>query len=138
MSSGAPSSPNPEADAFTAAYRHHATTLRNWFVAYGVGGPVLFLTNDKLYTALKASGNLGLIGWTFLTGVALQVLLAFIDKYADWICYQKSITNPANPSRLQRAASWWVEANVPSVLLDLASGVLFGIATVTASWAAMG
>lgn len=123
---------NTEAESYAAAYRQHATTLRNWLVAYGVGGPALFLTNDTLRNALKGSGFLQLVGWTFLLGVALQVCLAFIDKYADWICYQRCMNPAWPPSCASRLATWWVDANAPSILVELGSMVLFAIATVTA------
>lgn len=129
-------SPNPEAEGYATAYRQHATSLRNWLVAYGVGGPALFLTNDKLRDALKASGCLQLVGWTFLLGVALQVCLSFLDKYADWICYQRCL-NPNWPeSRASRLAAWWVDANAPSIVIELASMILFAVATVAAFQAA--
>lgn len=122
---------SPDAEAFAAAYRQHATTLRNWFVAYGVGGPVVLLTNSTLLAALKASSDLATVGWSFLLGVGLQVLLALIDKYADWICYRHAL-HPDNPAtKCQRLATWWVEANAPSFLMDLSSMVLLSVATVT-------
>ena len=123
---------NSEADAYAAAYRQHATTLRSWLVAYGVGGPAVFLTNDKLRDALKASENLKWIGWTFLLGVAIQVPMSFVDKYSDWICYQRC-QNPAWPRTYpSQFAAWWVNANTPSILFEFSSMALFAIATVIA------
>ncbi len=39
-----------------AVYEGYAQTLRTWFVAYGIGGPVLFLSSDGLREQLVASG----------------------------------------------------------------------------------
>jgi hypothetical protein len=132
-----------DAKDYAEAYRQHATTLRNWFVAYGVGGPAVLLTNEKLQLALKSSGSYALVGWFFLAGVALQVLLAFVDKYADWICYWRcEKAPPAAPPQApppltlsQRLAAWWVQDNRPSIALDLASMAFLAFATGTAFYA---
>jgi hypothetical protein len=124
------SDPKTEAEEYAAAYRQHATTLRNWIVAYGVGGPVIFLGNDKLRDSLRDSGYLQVVGWTFLIGVALQVVLSFLDKYADWICWQDCVT--PNQRRWTRRAKWWVNANWPTMLLESASMILLAVATVFA------
>ena len=129
----APESPGKsDADAFAEAYRQHAATLRNWYVAYGIGGPVLFLGNEKLAQKLVAAGEFGRVGVLFLLGVALQVALAMCDKYADWICYYQAAKPSALRSPLSPLAEWWVEANWPSLLLDAGSFILFAAATVLA------
>jgi hypothetical protein len=123
---------NPTVAAWAAAYRHHATTLRNWLIAYGVGGPALFLTNDKLRDQLAGSGHLQTIGWTFLLGVLMQALMAFIDKYANWSGFQHA----SDPKRVQnwcsRRFAWWNDHNTPSIVLELASMLLFAVATALA------
>jgi hypothetical protein len=126
-----------DAEQFADAYRQHAATLRNWFVAYGVGGPALLITNDKLQLALRNYGRLELVGWCFLGGVFLQVVLSFTDKYADWLCYRAcvnegSIPDPKKRNSLETVAFWWVTSNWPSILIELVSVLAFAVATGTA------
>ncbi len=130
MATGA--SGKSDADAFAEAYRQHAATLRNWYVAYGIGGPVLFLGNEKLAQKLVAAGEFGIVGVLFLVGVAFQVVLAMFDKYADWICFYQAANPSAPPSPLYGLAAWWVKTNWPSLLLDVGSFILFAAATVLA------
>jgi len=118
-----------EAKAFAEAYRHHAGTLRNWFVAYGIGAPVLFLSNEKLWAKFAQTGHAKQIGALFLLGVAAQVSLALVDKYADWLCFIVLTKPETHQGRFHRAAEWWVEANWPSIALDFASLILFALAT---------
>jgi hypothetical protein len=120
-----------ESEEFATAYRQHATTLRNWFVAYGVGGPALLLTNEKLQSTLRTYGRIESIGWCFLVGVGLQVLLSFFDKYADFVCYWRCLENVTTPTSSQKIASWWAKSNWPSILIELTSMGLFALATGT-------
>ena len=69
---------------FYKAYEEHSKVLRTWLVAYGVGAPVLFLTNDSLAAKLGASAESGEIGGLFLGGVAFQVFLAVLNKTVMW------------------------------------------------------
>ena len=59
-------------------------TLRTWLVAYGIGGPVLFLTRPELQAAIKISGRARFITLLFLSGVAVQVFNAFLNKWLSW------------------------------------------------------
>jgi hypothetical protein len=68
-------------------YADYSRTLRAWLVAYGVGAPVLFLTNDKVSTKVAVSGHAREIIFAFLFGVALQIVLALINKWGAWHMY---------------------------------------------------
>ena len=46
-------------DVYGEAFTRYENMLRTWFVAYGIGGPVLFMTQDSLRKALAASLNAG-------------------------------------------------------------------------------
>src|SRR5690606_31515166 len=54
---------------------------------YGIGGPVLFLTNQGLSEKVAAAPNKRLIVSLFLAGVALQIALSFINKWCAWNLY---------------------------------------------------
>ena len=69
-------------------YSDYSRTLRAWLVAYGVGGPVLFVTNDKIAERVAKSGYSKDIVALFLFGVGLQVLLSFVNKWAAWHLYR--------------------------------------------------
>jgi hypothetical protein len=69
---------------FYEAYAGFARTLRTWFVAYGIGGPVLFLTNDNAAKTFRGAPSAHLIAYSFLSGVLLQILAALLSKTAMW------------------------------------------------------
>lgn len=73
-------------------YKDHSNVLRTWLTAYGVGAPVLLLSQEKLWEKLGQAGNLREVAIAFLLGVALQALLAAINKYVMWSCYYGSIS----------------------------------------------
>lgn len=68
-------------------YSDYSRTLRAWLVAYGIGGPVLFLTNDSLAERVSSSGYANQIVVAFLVGVTLQVALALVNKWGAWHMY---------------------------------------------------
>ncbi len=68
-------------------YADYSKTLRAWLVAYGIGGPVLFLTNEKVSTKVASSGHAHSIIFAFLFGVALQIILSLINKWGAWHMY---------------------------------------------------
>jgi len=74
-------------EAYFDAYQEYSKVLRTWFVVYGIGGPVLLLTNETLARALKASGEGKCLAAFFLAGVALQVVLAALNKFSMWGIY---------------------------------------------------
>ncbi len=132
---------------YAEAYRQHTAALRHWFLAYGIGGPVLFLGNEHIWKRVQNAPGLERVGETFLAGIAVQVVLAIIDKYADWIGYcwaaEPLPPLPANASRLKRigrwiadrkhsGSEWWIRYDWPSILGDAATAALFGLATINA------
>ena len=68
-------------------YSSYSLNLRTWLVAYGIGGPVLFITSDTFSRRISASPYAFRIVILFLLGVGLQATLAFINKYASYFVY---------------------------------------------------
>lgn len=68
-------------------YAEYSKTLRSWLVAYGIGGPVLFLISKDAPEKLSKSPHIELIVSLFVAGVASQILLAFLNKWAAWHMY---------------------------------------------------
>lgn len=116
-------------DGYFIAYASFARTLRTWLVAYGVGGPALFLTKDKLADRFMQSPNAGMITTLFLLGVAAQVLAAFVYKSAMWFLYVRE-SNKSTTDRVPfKIAEWISEAFLLEASFDLTSILLLGWAT---------
>lgn len=124
----APSSSAAEA-AFFANYAEYAKTLRAWLVAYGIGGPVLLITNKELSAALKASAYRNDIVDLFLVGVALQVSLAFINKWCAWHMYVGEYESAYKSRTRYKVWSWLNDRSWIDMLVDGGSLVAFALST---------
>jgi len=111
------------------AYASFSRTLRAWFVAYGIGGPVLILNQSKLYDALLTSGRLPVVAGCFLGGVSLQLLATIIYKAAMWYLYRGEYIEALQSHWLYRASDWLAEAMCVELVIDLATAALFAAAT---------
>jgi hypothetical protein len=112
-----------------AAYEEHSKTLRTWLVAYGVGVPVVLLSNDRIWTAVTQAGLARSIGALFLSGVALQVFLAALNKSVMWACYYAEANPGLRKRRRFRVADWFSEQFLIDFAVDVATLVLFAVAT---------
>ncbi|SEQ29957.1 hypothetical protein SAMN04488038_105178 [Solimonas aquatica] len=117
------------AAALSEAYSQHAGVLRTWLVAYGIGAPALFLSQDKIWEVLAKSGRLPSIGILFLAGVALQVVLAAVNKSVMWACYYGEMKPAYKDTRRYKLADWLSRQYAIDFVLDLISMGGFGIAT---------
>jgi hypothetical protein len=111
------------------AYEGYSQTLRTWLVAYGVGGPVLLLTNEKLWTLIAKSGCARAIAIALLVGVALQVVLAALNKAVMWGSYYGEIEVTFRTERRYQVAIWLAKQFWIDFAVDLLSMVIFGWAT---------
>jgi hypothetical protein len=112
-----------------SAYFEHAKVLRTWFVAYGVGAPVLLFTNDRFVAALKASGTAKFAATLFLLGVTFQIFLASLNKAAMWTLYFGSTRESFKAKRRYKFALWLGEAFWIDLIVDLSTMLFFGLAT---------
>jgi hypothetical protein len=110
-------------------YDEFAKVLRTWFVAYGIGGPVLLLTNEAVRSQIATSGFARCIASAFLIGVGLQVLLALFNKTALWLCYKAEREPRLRERRAYRAAEWFAYEFWIDFFVDLSSFVVFAWAT---------
>ena len=78
------SRPRGHEAGFYEAYKHFASTLRIWFVTYGIGAVALCVTTDGLVRALSLANVLRPVSVSFLLGVGVQVLQAVMYKTAMW------------------------------------------------------
>ena len=120
---------NPAVAAFFANYSEYAKTLRAWLVAYGIGGPVLFLTNKDLLSVLKISVYRNCVIDLFLIGVALQVSLAFINKWCAWHMYVGEYEESFQNEKSYKMWAWLNERNWIDMTFDGLSLVSFAIST---------
>jgi len=128
---------NLTAHAYFESYAEYNRILRSWFVAFGIGGLALLLVEEKLRTALIVSGEARLVVALFLSGVALQILIAGLNKYANWYCYAGEDEPAYQRTAAYRFWSGIARQFIIDVLVDLATavcfftaiGILFGVFT---------
>ena len=113
-------------------YLEYNRTLRTWFVAFGVGGPALFLTNKEIAQKLVDAHQLRTVVSLFLIGVAAQVLGALINKMANWYVYASKIDEDDSLLRY-RVAHWLIDQFWIDVFVDVVTIAAFG----TAAWLLM-
>ncbi|HEV2328791.1 MAG TPA: hypothetical protein VGY56_08400 [Verrucomicrobiae bacterium] len=107
----------------------YAKVLQAWFVAYGIGGPVLLFTNDALRSKIVASGCARSITSAFLIGVGLQVLLTIFNKAALWNCYKGEREPKLRETRAYRVSNWFAYILWFDLIVDLGSLGLFAYST---------
>jgi hypothetical protein len=112
-------------DANFNSYLEYNKTLRAWLVAFGFGGPALFIVNPTAQLKLFASPNARMIVILFLVGAGAQVIMAFANKVIAWCAYRSFHLDEKAclPVRcIARLEHWFCI----DVICDLASLVTFG------------
>jgi hypothetical protein len=120
---------DPAGSYYYTAYEHHSSVLRTWLVAYGVGAPVLVLTNENVWSLLRHSGESRFIAACFLLGVILQVVIAALNKVLMWSSYYaEEHADYADTVRYRLTAAlrgqFWID-----FLADMFAILLFATAT---------
>jgi hypothetical protein len=114
---------------FHEPYAHYARQLKTWFVAYGIGAPTIFATNERISVKLLHNPEAERIFIFFLCGVALQILSALLNKYSMWYAYQNEIGEIGNTSIKFKISSWYSKNNHTEIIIDLGTICLFMVAT---------
>lgn len=109
-------------------YLEYNQVLRTWFVAFGVGGPVLFLINKDIATRLAAAHELKCIVELFLIGVSAQVFGALLNKFSNLYLYGAAIDKKMITSLFVRFARWWVDQFWIDLVFDVITFSVFGYA----------
>ncbi len=135
--------------AFYPSYAEFSKTLRTWFVAFGIGAPVVLLSNEKIWPTIVASGCAFDLGLLFLFGGGIQIISALVNKHAMWHMYfaEQSNENPNEiennkslqeemlkksrhgSTRIYRYSCWYSYQNWIDELLDFFTLVMFAWAT---------
>jgi len=111
-------------------YVSFSGVLRSWLIAYGIGAPVLFITQADVTRKLADSGQALTVALLFLSGVFLQVIVALLYKGAMWYLYVGEVEPVKKKTKRYAISDWLSEAYWLELLFDLASIVFFLIATV--------
>ena len=111
------------------SYQSHATNLRTWLVSYGIGAPVLFLSNKELWSKISVSDLKVDIALLFLLGVFAQILLTALNKTVMWICYRGEFDAGFQQKRIYKLLSPISDWYVIDFIVDLISISLFLVAT---------
>jgi hypothetical protein len=106
-------------------YRKYNETLRTWFVAFGLGGLYLLLTNNTLNVALKRDGYNWWVELSFMTGVISQVLVALVNKFLNWIIYYSTIAKDFHKRNLYKIADKFSELIWFDLIFDCITVVCF-------------
>jgi len=112
------------------AYLDYAKTLRAWFIAYGVGAPVLFLTKKEVADKLAQSPSKDLIVYLFLVGVCLQILISLANKWGNWYVYAFKTKSSSKETKPYKFAHWFIYQFWIDIVCDVGSAIAFGLATV--------
>lgn len=126
-----PSTPEDDKDDATdcfGAYLEYNKILRTWFVAFGIGGPALFLVNEKIADRLAKLGELKYVATLFLIGATAQILGALLNKTANWYVYKSSWRDEQSKHWKYAVANWLVEQYWIDLVLDIATIICFGMA----------
>jgi hypothetical protein len=117
------------ADKSFEAYHEYTKTLRTWLVTYGIGGPILFISQEKLAAVIAASPLKDKIVYLFLGGVAVQIAIALLNKWTNWAAYALALNPPAVLRCYHHMVIWFANQFWIDMLCDLASSAAFVIAT---------
>lgn len=125
----APDTPAKEdpADSFKT-YLEYNKVLRTWFVAFGVGGPALFLVNDRIAQQLVKAGLLREVAALFLIGAAAQICGALLNKISNWYVYMGGYQVSVRDAWQYRVSLWFTEAFWFDIAIDVISIACFGAA----------
>ncbi|MBW8042467.1 MAG: hypothetical protein FVQ85_21075 [Planctomycetes bacterium] len=124
-----PKQVNFGAKEYFEVYWSYCSALRNWFVVFGVGGCILFVSDKAaIFKEFNKPIKIAIV-ISFISGVALQILLAMLNKWIHWYIYWGEENQDFQESRLyqiaERVSTWfWIDVSI-----DLLTIIAFGIAT---------
>jgi hypothetical protein len=110
---------------FYEPYTYFARTLRGWLVAYGLGVPLLVASQAELTRKLVSTGVAKHVVLVFLTGVLIQILTAFLYKYAIWMLHLGETKSIPKSSRRYQVSLSFYRLLWPTVLFDVSTIALF-------------
>lgn len=112
-----------------STYLEYNKTIRVWFVGYGIGTPVLILTQKHLYDQFTRSENAWLISMLYLAGVLIQVVSSIVNKWTNWVRYNEYLGLRTYPKWLHNFADSWRDTFWANAALDVVTALIFSGAT---------
>lgn len=120
---------NDNDSVFYAPYKSFATSLRAWFIAYGIGAPIVFLSNDTTQKAISEYESNKYLIALFLSGVVLQTIQALLYKHTMWHLYMGEGNDSYHENNLYKISESISEAYWLEVIFDLATVFVYALAT---------
>lgn len=117
-------------DDYFAQYWRYCAAVRNWLVAFGVGGCVLLISEKSgLFKDIVGQMRATIL-CLFMTGVIVQILLALINKWIHWYLY-RGVGDPKFRTRWlyktsDRISTWFI--------LDIFADVISCAAYIVGAW----
>lgn len=110
-------------------YWRYCSSLRNWFVAYGIGGCILFLSDKAALFQKMALKQKRAVVIAFFIGVIAQVLLAGLNKCIHWNIYWGKEDQGFSKTWRYKFSIFLSTKFCIDVVVDLITFGAFGIAT---------
>ena len=117
-------------ETYAECYFSFSKNLRTWLIAYGIGAPILFASQDSFSQLLKQRSEMCFVICMFLIGVAVQVLSAFLYKASMWYIMWGAMKPEFKSTRRYNTANWVSEQFWLDLLFDVASIGVFAWATI--------
>jgi hypothetical protein len=114
---------------FYEPYKSFATSLRAWFIAYGIGAPILFLSNENTQKAITEYECNETLIFLFLSGVIIQTIQALLYKHTMWHLYMGEGNSKYHNKWLYKASEKISEAYWLETLFDLATVCVYVLGT---------
>ena len=115
---------------FYEPYVAFSRVLRTWLVAYGIGAPVLFASQDAFTPILKDPKTAAPIIGLFLFGAIVQILAAVIYKYSMGYIYFGELKEVFQKTIRYKVSEWFSEAMWLEMTFDILSIGSFSWATI--------
>jgi len=119
-----------DAKDYFEQYWRYCSSLRNWFVVYGIGGCILFLSDKARVFQGLTSTKKTIIVIFFLVGVIAQIVLAFFNKGIHWYIYWGKEKVEFQETKRYKVADYLSSVFEIDLAVDIITFVAFVVATV--------
>ncbi len=120
---------NSDSDKYYEMHESYSKTLRAWLVAYGVGGPIIFLTQKDVAKSISSSEDALLITCLFFGGVILQIFVTALNKWINWYLHLFTADPDWVETKGLRIIKWIKGIAIVDILCDVGAITLFMWAT---------
>lgn len=114
---------------YFALYSEYNKSLRAWFVAFGVGLPVVYITSKEARDYLSSLEGHNIVIVCFIIAMCLQIIIAFLNKYISWCGYRNEgdIVNKKETGDFILWVRSWENAIWIDFVFDALALAFFGI-----------